>query len=167
MGLRYIGLTVIMAFAMAGAAGAADLTRDKPWSGEVKPDPAWLTRQGVAASYPIRFTIDDAGHVTGSILFAGGANPAAGGQGLLDGQLAPDALNLTATVEGGPDLAAALRPKAQVRISLTGYRAVDGSLEGVGLINMGDLGCLADPATAASQAPCARRLVPVKWTARN
>ena len=166
MNVRRIAGTVAVSLTLSGSAVAADLPRDKPWSGEIKPDAAWLTRQGVAASYPIRFAIDAAGHVTGAILFAGGANPAAGGQAVLEGQLGPDALNLTATVDAGPELPAALRPKAQVRVSMTGYPAADGSLEGVGLLNMGDLGCLTDPASAASATPCPRRLVPIKWTAR-
>jgi hypothetical protein len=165
VGLLWVECTTAVSIAMAALSGPAELPRNKLWSGEVKPDPAWLTRQGVAASYPIRFTIDDAGHVAGLILFTGGANPAAGGQGVLNGELGSEALNLTATVDGGSALAPALRPKVQVTVTLTGYVAADGSLEGVGLLNMSDLACLTDPASAMSPAPCPRRLVPIKWAA--
>ena len=160
-------VSIASAVILAGPAGAADLARDRPWSGEVRPDPNWLARQGVAAAYPIKFTIDATGRAAGSIEFAGGANPTAGAKAALDGQLGSDGLSMAATLEAGPDLAAAVRAKAEVKVSLTGYAQDDGSLAGVGLINMADLQCITDPATAAAPAPCPRRLVPIKWTAKN
>jgi hypothetical protein len=163
--LLWVEWTTAVSIAVASLSGPAELPRNRHWSGEVKPDAAWLTRQGVAAAYPIRFTINETGHVAGLILFTGGANPAAGGQGVLDGQLGTEALNLTATVDAPAEVAPALRPQARVTVTLTGYVAADGSLEGVGLLNMGDLGCLADPAGAAARVACPRRMVPIKWTA--
>jgi hypothetical protein len=153
--------------ACAAQAVAADLARDRPWTGEVRPDPAWLTRQGLAPAYPIQFTIDGAGHASGTIAFTGGSNVTANAKASLDGQLGSDGLNLAATLAGGPALTPPVRAKAQVKVTLTGYPEGDRSVEGVGLIDIADLNCMADPARAAAEAPCPRRLVPIKWSATN
>jgi hypothetical protein len=167
VGLHRVRWASLVPAAAAVAGCAADLVAPTPWIGEVKPDSAWLTRQGVAGSYPVRFTIDEAGRAMGTIQFAGGANPAAGETGALTGQLEGDALTLSATVEGGPAVAVALRPDVQVNVSLTGYIAADGSVEGVGVLDMGDLACVTGPASASSTTRCPRRLVPIRWTARQ
>ena len=167
MGALRLGWTAAAAIMSAVSAGAAELPRNRPFAGEVRPDPAWLTRQGLAPSYAVQFTIDGSGHAAGAILFAGGSNVTAGAKATLDGQLGADGLNMSATLEGGPELASPIRAKAQVRVSLTGYPADDGAVEGVGLIDMADLACMADPARAAAPAPCPRRLVPIRWMAKG
>ena len=67
MGALRLGWTAAAAIMSAVSAGAAELPRNRPFAGEVRPDPAWLTRQGLAPSYAVQFTIDGSGHAAGAM----------------------------------------------------------------------------------------------------
>lgn len=170
MGLRWMTWAAAAAVAISGLAGSAnavDPVPNKPWSGEVKPDAGWLTRQGVAASYPISFMIDAKDQAAGSIEFKGGANPADGGHGALTGKLDLEDFGLIGFVDAHSDLSPTVQAKARVRVVLNGFVREDGSLSGVGVLDMADLACLNDPARAEAAAPCPRRMVPIKWSAKQ
>ncbi|MES2988132.1 MAG: hypothetical protein V4808_09525 [Pseudomonadota bacterium] len=139
------------------------------WAGEIVPGAGWLKRQGVETSYPIAFGIDSSDRATGTVSFLESVYPANAGKAALKGRRDPDgsAFYLSATVEGRYDLAASVKSQAEVGIALTGFDEEDGSLRGVGTLNMADLACLNDPARAGGAETCARRKVPVKWTAKQ
>lgn len=160
---RTVAVMVIGASAIAGLTGAAEPAGKTEMSGEVKPGSGWLKRQGLAPSFPIRFTIDAQGRARGTMQFAGNIYPAVGGATALTGRRDADgsASYLFAAIKGRPGSAV----QAEIKITLTGFDEEDGSLQGVGVIDMADLACVTDP--ERSRTRCARRMVPVKWTARK
>lgn len=153
----------LVAASMTGLVGAANAPATEQWTGQVQPGSGWLKRQGIAETFSIRFTIDPAGRATGTMEFTGNIYPAIAGKTALRGERDPDgsAYYLFATIEGhhgGPK-------QAEVKITLTGFDEEDGSLRGVGIIDMADLACVTDP--VRSKSTCSRRMVPVKWTAKK
>ncbi|MBC2665506.1 hypothetical protein H7F51_08225 [Novosphingobium flavum] len=163
-----VASVVAVSAVAAGLVGAAEPGK-KVWSGQLNPGSGWLKRQGLAPSYRFQFTVDAAGRATGTIDLGGSTYPLTPGKAVLTGQRDPDgsAFYLFATIEGRRALPAAARTQAEVKVTLTGFDEEDGSLRGVGVVDMADLVCVTDPAKAAAKTPCARRMVPVKWTARN
>lgn len=139
------------------------------WSGEIVAAEGWLTRQGVESSYPISFVIDPADRATGTITFLQSTYPATAGKAALVGRRDADgsAFYMSAKIEGRQDLASSVKLQAEVVVALTGFDEEDGSLRGVGTLEMADLACLKDLAKAVAETSCARRKVPVKWTARE
>lgn len=169
MRLLWVKRAVVAPLLVACLAGAADVPRAPIWSGKVEPGSGWLKRQGLAGSFAIEFTIDGEGRATGTMGFAGNVYPAVEGKTTLKGHRDPDgsAFYLFATIEGRHGLAAPAHAQATVEVTLTGFDEEDGSLQGVGTIDMADLACLNDPERSAAKTPCARRKVPVKWTAKK
>lgn len=168
MGLSWMHRTTmakafLASAAMAGLIGAADVPGNEQWTGVVKPGSGWLRRQGLAESFSIQFTLDASGRAKGSMIFNGNTYPAMAGKVALKGERDPDgsAFYLFATIEGHHGAPA----QAEVKVTLTGFDEEDGSLRGVGVIDMADLACVTD--AERSKKPCARRMVPVKWTAKK
>lgn len=159
-----------VALASLLVAGCATLPAPttEQWAGQVQPADGWLIRQGVERSYPIAFVIDTADRATGTFTFVPSTYPAVSGPAALEGRRDPDgsAFYLSAEVRPKADLPAKALGQAAVAVALTGFDEEDGSLRGVGTIDMADLACLKDPSRAATGETCARRKVPVKWTAR-
>ncbi|MES2988134.1 MAG: hypothetical protein V4808_09535 [Pseudomonadota bacterium] len=148
----------------AGLVGATEPPAGELWTGEVQPGSGWLKRQGLEASYPISFTVDADGRGTGTIQFSS-VYPVTAGKAALKGERDADgsAFYLFSTIESRHGAPA----QAEAKITLTGFDEEDGSLRGVGIIDMADLACVTDPVRSVAKAPCARRMVPVKWTAKK
>jgi hypothetical protein len=162
----------VITLALAPSAGFAQQATGRVWNGEVRPDPQWVQRLGLASSFPIQFVIDDADRATGRIRIPDRDPKGKGADGTLTGSDGSGLVMLSSTLEGDPSLPADVRAQATVKISLGGQER-DGKITGNGTINMIDLSCVVAQATGAALSlggggkskPCERVNIPATWTA--